>query len=526
MFDAGFFERLMRLVLVCFLWASVPICASQLRANDSLPWEKDFESAREKAIREGKPLFVMMTATWCGPCKMLESKTLPNEFILSGLKDFIWVQAFEDKDVESRYKCRGYPTLAFVEPQSDKVFSTSVGYQPVAGFLKTVIKARKDGGMPLSDELTQLESKVFNPDMTKIRSLIDANDGHGLKEYLEPASEDVLREKNFLLLKVSIPEGLDRRDVVVLANSQQDQFLSKTGLMCISIPTSVSESKLQIFAPGCQVAEMEIKFPKNEAIATKVVKVTELTAKNSVKLGGMVAFPDGSPAANAIIRIADVAWVKADKNGKYQFPKLPIGQFDIRVECPGGELQDQIKLVRGKPMKQDIVVRPAATIGIRWAVQMDEGSTKLTGEGLREGEAYFSASHSRFSLLKGMHTSGRYGSDFCISDDLNRYEKVLKPNMKEAIAANAGPKLFFFSVDGSSHGNGLHLEDRSFSELTEIDEQYKNQPHKYFQMLRGDLVKVGQVYSVYCCQHKLFAKMEIISVTEAAGAGNGSRSRR
>ncbi len=521
---ACFFERSMRLVLVSVAWAWMLVSANHLRGNDALPWEKDFASAREKAIREGKPLFVMMTATWCGPCKMLESKTLPNEFILSGLKDFVWVQAFEDKDVESRYKCRGYPTLAFVDPQTDKVFSTSIGYQPVSGFLRTVVKARKDGGMPLSDELTQLESKVFTPDMTKIRSLIEANDGHGLKEYLEPASEDVLRERNYLLLKVSIPEGLDRRDVVVLANSQQDQFLSNTGLMCISIPTSVSECKLQVFAPGCQVAEMEVKFPKNEAIATKVIKVTELTGKNSVKLAGRIAFPDGIPAANAIVRIADVAWVKADKNGKYQFPKLPAGQFDIRVECAGGELQDQIKLVRGKPMKQDIVVRPASTIGIRWAVQMEEGSTKLTGEGVREGEAYFTADNSRFSLLRGMHTSGRYGSDFAVSDDLSRYEKVLKPNMKEAIAAHTGPMFFFYSVDGSVHGNGLHLEDKPFSELTEIDEQYKHQPKKYFQMLRGDLVKVGQVYSVYCCQQKLFAKMEIISVTEAASrSGSGSR---
>ena len=57
----------------------------------------------------------MMTATWCGPCKMLESETLNYRWIRQFLAPFVLVQAFEDKDVEKTYGLGGYPTLAFCD---------------------------------------------------------------------------------------------------------------------------------------------------------------------------------------------------------------------------------------------------------------------------------------------------------------------------------------------------------------------------------------------------------------------------
>ncbi|MFM7594527.1 MAG: hypothetical protein ACKO85_22255, partial [Isosphaeraceae bacterium] len=33
------------------------------------PWEKDIATARKRALAENKPMMIMMTATWCGPCK-------------------------------------------------------------------------------------------------------------------------------------------------------------------------------------------------------------------------------------------------------------------------------------------------------------------------------------------------------------------------------------------------------------------------------------------------------------------------
>lgn len=69
------------------------------RKSGTLPWESDYVTALAKARAEKRPIFLMLTATWCGPCKMLESQTLPDPIIRSGLKEFVWVKTYEDKEL-------------------------------------------------------------------------------------------------------------------------------------------------------------------------------------------------------------------------------------------------------------------------------------------------------------------------------------------------------------------------------------------------------------------------------------------
>jgi thioredoxin-related protein len=486
----------------------------RLAAKDDLPWEKDFETAKAKAVEQNKPLFVMMTATWCGPCKKLEAETLPNKRIQEALNDFIWVQAFEDKDVESKYQCNGYPTLVFVDANSDKVFSRSVGYQPVNTFLRTAIQARKNGNLSLSDELKELESKIFEPNQKTIDELIAANNAKGLKQYLLPASEDILRSSNFALLKLNLPEGVDYRDVRV-KSGYWDVEPPESGLICLRMPVVQTKNEILVTAPDCQRYEFKMAFKKDEAVATKVIDVERLTPKTSARLAGQITFPDGKPADGAIVRILDAGWVKADKNGKYKFAKLPIGQFDIRVECPGGELQDRITLVSGKPMKQDIVIQPAKTIGIRWAIQTEENNPNFSGEGVRNGEAYFSAKNARFSLDQGWSTMS--GSDFMIKDDMKGLEKVLTSEQQQAILAQPDPRFFFWLFDGAGHGNGLHRESLPFDQVESVNNGEPVNPRQFFQFLRGEPLRVGDVYTVLCCKKKTYAKIEIIDLSSPSG---------
>ena len=92
-----------------------------------LAWEKDFPTALEKARSTRKPLMVMMTATWCGPCKHLESQTLSDPWIRHFLSGFVVVKAYEDRKVEETYGLQGYPTLVFTDSNGRAAY-TSVGY--------------------------------------------------------------------------------------------------------------------------------------------------------------------------------------------------------------------------------------------------------------------------------------------------------------------------------------------------------------------------------------------------------------
>jgi thiol-disulfide isomerase/thioredoxin len=518
-------KSMLRLLCYLMLLVLVALGANPTSsANDSLPWEKDVETAKQKAISEGKPLFVMMTATWCGPCKTLEKETLPHKSIRSALEDFVWVQAFEDREVEKRYQCNGYPTLVFVDPSTEKVFSRSTGSQPVNTFLATLIKARKDGKLPLSPELQDLESKIFVPNVQRIQELISANDAKGLKEYLQPAAKDILRGSNYALLKLSVPKNVRRQDVVISSGRGREYELPESGLVCIFVSALQPSANVEVLAPGCQKLDLDLPFKTNEAVVTKVATLAELNASNSVRLSGLITYPDGKPAAGAIVRIPDVAYVKADKRGRYQFAKLPIGKHEIRVECPGGELHDSITLVRGKPMKQDITVHPVATVGIRWAIQLEENNTELTGENVREGEAYFSTKYARYSLDRAKGGLGG-NSDFMIVDDIRNYEKHMSAAQRDTILAMPSPQFFFWLFDSSGRGNGLHLESKNYQEIKQVNDGNSFEPRKYFQFLRGEPLKVGQVYTVYCCQKKLYAKMQIIDISSPAGTSSGAPSR-
>ena len=81
-----------------------------------LAWEKDYPAALKRARDEKKPMLVMMTATWCGPCKLLEKETLSDPWVRHFLSGFVVVKAYEDKDVEEKYGLNGYPTLVFTDP--------------------------------------------------------------------------------------------------------------------------------------------------------------------------------------------------------------------------------------------------------------------------------------------------------------------------------------------------------------------------------------------------------------------------
>ncbi len=151
-------------------------CTISLRTNDigfyigkpapktgELAWEKDYTAALKKAQAEKKPMMVMMTATWCGPCKMLEKETLNDPWVRHFLSNFVIVKAYEDKDVEKTYGLNGYPTLVFTDPGGKEACRT-VGHQATLPFAGVCAKAFEKLGHKPPQELQELaEKKVLSP---------------------------------------------------------------------------------------------------------------------------------------------------------------------------------------------------------------------------------------------------------------------------------------------------------------------------------------------------------------------------
>jgi thiol-disulfide isomerase/thioredoxin len=123
-----------------------------------LAWEADYKAALERSKNESRPLMVMMTATWCGPCKLLEQETLADPWIRHFLASFVVVKAYEDRDVEKTHGLQGYPTLVFCDSSGKQVHKT-VGYQPAFAFASQCAKAYKGLNTELPAELQLLIEK-------------------------------------------------------------------------------------------------------------------------------------------------------------------------------------------------------------------------------------------------------------------------------------------------------------------------------------------------------------------------------
>ena len=110
-------------------------------------WENDLDAALAMARQDRRPLLVHMSAPWCGPCKMLESKTYSQSQVQAALSEFVCVKAVEDEAVEKKLGCTAYPTIVFLDSVGREVYRFS-GYKAPDDFLEEVGRANRALGMP------------------------------------------------------------------------------------------------------------------------------------------------------------------------------------------------------------------------------------------------------------------------------------------------------------------------------------------------------------------------------------------
>jgi thioredoxin 1 len=98
-----------------------------------------WNEALAQAKKENKLIFLDISASWCGPCKMLKSRTFPDaevgQFYNSNFIN-VAVDGEEGEGVElaQKYQIRAYPSLIFVDGNG-KVIAQTAGYHNAKEFL-------------------------------------------------------------------------------------------------------------------------------------------------------------------------------------------------------------------------------------------------------------------------------------------------------------------------------------------------------------------------------------------------------
>lgn len=90
-----------------------------------------YKQVLDKAQKMGKPVFIDLYASWCGPCKMMErtvfvDKTVGNFHNANFINFRIDGEKGEGRDLVKQFNIMGYPTLIYVDG-SGKVLHTEIG---------------------------------------------------------------------------------------------------------------------------------------------------------------------------------------------------------------------------------------------------------------------------------------------------------------------------------------------------------------------------------------------------------------
>lgn len=207
------------LVIVCIpLLVSAQEESKGIQFVNGLSWEQ----VHAKAKRENKYIFVDVFATWCGPCKMMDSYIYPNDTVGRAMKDkFISVKmqmdtsAHDSERVRSwyatarqfsrQYTIQGYPSFLFFSPEGKLVYK-DLGYKSVPEFVDLISKAEDPGSLQYAGQLENYQNgkkdfktmaglAVFVKNVVGNRKLADSIAIDCKKHYLDTLSDELLLTK-------------------------------------------------------------------------------------------------------------------------------------------------------------------------------------------------------------------------------------------------------------------------------------------------------------------------------------------
>lgn len=126
----------MSIYKICLKYGFLFFLAPTFLSGQGVQFEHiTWTEALAKAKAENKLVFVDAFTTWCGPCKMLSSKTFPDSSVGAFFnKNFINLKIDMEKgegiQLAQQYAVQVYPTLLFVHPDGQMAHRAAGYYQP------------------------------------------------------------------------------------------------------------------------------------------------------------------------------------------------------------------------------------------------------------------------------------------------------------------------------------------------------------------------------------------------------------
>ncbi|MBL8693149.1 MAG: thioredoxin domain-containing protein [Planctomycetes bacterium] len=129
--------------------------------SNSIEWLPWAESSFELARKQHRPVLLTIVASWCRYCRELDETTFADPKIVERIRDaYVPVRVDKDRrpDINARYNCGGWPTIAFLTPGGDLIagetFLTSAELMPI---LDRVAPFFREHGDEIRSRVEELE---------------------------------------------------------------------------------------------------------------------------------------------------------------------------------------------------------------------------------------------------------------------------------------------------------------------------------------------------------------------------------
>jgi thioredoxin len=128
------------IILIVLTSAKLPAPDSKLENKEGISFHQGtWDEAVQLAKKEGKPIFLDISASWCGPCKKLKANTFPNKEVgVFYNQNFVNVAVDGEKGegikLANKYRIKGYPSLIFIDSNGQLIAHTS-GYRNPKQFI-------------------------------------------------------------------------------------------------------------------------------------------------------------------------------------------------------------------------------------------------------------------------------------------------------------------------------------------------------------------------------------------------------
>jgi len=134
---------------------------SQVLGPADLVWYENYQEAFDKALAEGRMLFLDFTGVTCVNCRRMEGNVMPLDEVRTLLERFVRAELWVDKKPfgdwnkefqNERFKTVQQPQYVVIDPRSDTVIETFDRYDPdsakFAAFLRRGLEAGRDAALP------------------------------------------------------------------------------------------------------------------------------------------------------------------------------------------------------------------------------------------------------------------------------------------------------------------------------------------------------------------------------------------